>query len=83
MADAYYNDAPNAMLGNPVHSVVSIVFDVDDIRIIGSTTRGPTLLTLLTRTLVILRLVPGFSVSSNLTTKTVGVVGDGIWDFGQ
>ena len=78
MADAYYNDAPNAMLGNPVHSVVN--FDTDDIRIVGLD-EGSDALNLADEDLANITAGARVFVSSNLSSKTVGVVGDGIWDW--
>lgn len=78
MADAYYNEAPNGFLGNPIHSTTDL--DTDDIRIFGYD-EGSDALNLADEDLNDITTAARVFVSANLTTKTVGVVGDGIWDF--
>ncbi len=77
MADAYYNDTPNAFLGNPVHNTVDL--DTDDVRcwLYDETADA--------RNLAdedIANIIAGARIaeSTNLASKTVGVVGDGIFD---
>lgn len=77
MADAYYTAFPNAMLGNPVHSVVD--FDTDDIRLILRD-EGADALNLADEDLADIAGGAQIAVSANLSSKTVGVVGAGIFD---
>ncbi len=77
MADQYYNDTPNAFLGNPVHNTVDL--DTDDVRcwLYDETADA--------RNLAdedIANIIAGARIaeSTNLASKTVGVVGDGIFD---
>ncbi len=77
MADAYYNDTPNAFLGNPVHSTVDL--DTDDVRcwLYDETADARNL-----ADADIADIVAGARIaeSTNLANKDVGVVGDGIFD---
>jgi hypothetical protein len=78
MADAYYNDAPNNFLGNGVHGQTDL--DTDDIRI-GLRDEGAVALSLAHEDHA--DVVGGFVTngeSVNLSSKTVGTVGDGIFD---
>lgn len=77
MADAYYTAFPNALLGNPIHSVVD--FDTDDIRIILYD-EGADALNLADQDLADIVAGARIAVSANLTSKTVGSVGPGIFD---
>ncbi len=77
MVDAYYNDAPNNLLGNGVHGNTDL--DTDDIRIIlYDETDDPRNLADVDRADIIAG--AQHATSANLTTKTVGGVGDGIFD---
>ncbi len=77
MADAYYNDTPNAFLGNPVHNTVDL--DTDDVRcwLYDETADARNL-----ADQDIADVIAGARIaeSTNLASKTVGVVGDGIFD---
>ena len=77
MVDAYYNDAGNNWLGNGVHGNTDL--DTDDIRIVlydeGADARN-------LADADIADIIAGaqIQISANLTSKTVGSVGDGIFD---
>jgi hypothetical protein len=77
MADAYYNDAGNNFLGNGVHGNTDL--DTDDIRIIlydeGADARN-----LADADKADILTAARIDESANLTAKTVGSVGDGIFD---
>ncbi len=77
MADAYYNDTPNAFLGNPVHNTVDL--DTDDVRcwLYDETADARNLADANYG-----NILAGARIaeSTNLASKTVGVVGDGIFD---
>ncbi len=77
MADAYYTAFANALLGNPVHSIVD--FDTDDIRIILYD-EGADALNLADQDLADILAGARIATSANLTSKTVGSVGAGIFD---
>lgn len=77
MADAYYSDTPNSFLGNPVHSRSDL--DTDDIRcwLYDETADARNL-----ADQDFADIIAGarIAVSTDLATKTVGVVADGIFD---
>lgn len=77
MADAYYNDFGSNLLGNGVHGNTDL--DTDDIRMIlydeGADARN-----LADQDLADILSAARIAVSPNLTSKTVGSVGDGIFD---
>ena len=77
MADQYYNDTPNAFLGNPAHNTADL--DTDDIRcwLYDETADARDL-----ANEDIADILAGARIaeSTNLASKTVGVVGDGIFD---
>lgn len=77
MADAYYNDAPNNFLGNGIHGQTDL--DTDDIRIVLYD-EGADPLNLADEDLADIMAGARIAVSANLTSKTVGSVGDGIFD---
>ena len=77
MADAYYNDAPNNFLGNGVHGQTDL--DTDDIRIILYD-EGADALNLADEDQADILAGARIDVSANLTSKTVGVVADGVFD---
>lgn len=77
MADAFYTDFPNAMLGNPVHSVVDL--DTDDIRVILRD-EGADALNLADQDLADIIAGARIAVSANLSSKTVGTVAAGVFD---
>lgn len=76
MADQYYNDAGNNWLGNGVHGNTDL--DTDDIRIMlydeGTVARN------LTHQDMTDTVAAEVQESADLTSKTVGGVGDGIFD---
>lgn len=78
MADAYYNDFPNALLGNGVHGAIDL--DTDDIRM-WLYDEGADARNLADQDIADILAGARIAVSPNLTSKTVGSVGDGIWDF--
>lgn len=77
MADAYYNDAPNNLLGNGVHGQTDM--DTDDIRILlydeGADARN-----LADADRADILGGAQIQLSANLAGKTVGTVADGIFD---
>lgn len=77
MADAYYNDFGNNLLGNGVHGQTDL--DTDDIRIVlydeGADARN-----LADQDLADILTAARIAVSANLTSKTVGTVADGVFD---
>ena len=77
MADAYYNDAPNNFLGNGVQGQTDM--DTDDIRVIlydeGADARN-----LADDALDDIIAGARIDTSTDLAGKTVGTVGDGIFD---
>jgi len=79
MADAYYNDFGNNILGNGVHGNTDL--DTDDIRAILRD-EGAVALSLAhqDRADITAGIV---QESANLTSKTVGTVADGIFDHGD
>ena len=77
MASAYYNDFPNNLLGNGVHGTTDL--DTDDIRLILYD-EGADALNLADADLADILSAARISTSANLTSKTVGTVGDGIFD---
>lgn len=77
MADAYYNDAPNNFLGNGVHGNTDL--DTDDIRIVLYD-EGADALDLADEDLADITAGARIAVSADLSSKTVGSVGDGIFD---
>lgn len=78
MANAYYNDFPNALLGNGVHGAIDL--DTDDIRM-WLYDEGADARNLADQDIADILAGARIAVSPNLTSKTVGSVGDGIWDF--
>lgn len=77
MADAFYNDFPNALMGNGVHGAIDL--DTDDIRVILRD-EGADALNLADEDLADITAGARIAVSSNLSSKTVGVVADGVFD---
>lgn len=77
MADAYYNDFGSNLLGNGVHGQTDL--DTDDIRIILYD-EGADALNLTDADLADIATAARIAVSPDLTSKTVGSVGDGIFD---
>lgn len=77
MANAYYNDFSNNLMGNGVHGNTDL--DTDDIRMIlydeGADARN-----LADADLADIIAGARIDTSPNLTSKTVGSVGDGIFD---
>jgi hypothetical protein len=77
MADAYFNDAPNNLLGNGVHGQTDL--DTDDIRMFlydeGADARN-------LADQDVADIIAGARIASspNLTSKTVGTVADGVFD---
>lgn len=77
MANAYYNDFGNNLLGNGVHGQTDL--DTDDIRIVLYD-EGADALNLADVDLADILAGARIAVSANLSSKTVGSVGDGIFD---
>lgn len=77
MVDAYYNDFGNNLLGNGVHGSTDL--DTDDIRIILYD-EGADALNLADQDLADILTAARVATSANLTSKTVGTVGAGIFD---
>ena len=77
MPDAYYNDTPNSFLGNPVHNRVDL--DTDDIRCFLYD-EGTDALNLADEDVADVIAGARVAESTDLGSKTVGVVGDGIFD---
>ncbi len=77
MADAYYDDFPNALLGNPVHNRPDL--DTDDIRCFLYD-EGADALNLADEDVADIIAGARIAESTDLASKTVGVVGDGIFD---
>ncbi len=77
MPDAYYNDFPNALMGNPVHNRVDL--DTDDIRCFLYD-EGADALNLADEDVADIIAGARIAESTDLGSKTVGVVGDGIFD---
>jgi len=77
MADAYYNDFPNALLGNGVQGAIDL--DTDDIRMFLYD-EGADALNLADT--VVSDVIAGARIASstNLASKTVGTVADGVFD---
>jgi hypothetical protein len=77
MASQFYNDFIDAEFGAPIHSVIDL--NTDDIREIlideGTDAFNPA-----DQDLADITGGARVSVSANLTSKTVGVVGDGVFD---
>ncbi len=77
MADAYYNDAPNAFLGNGVQGAIDL--DTDDIRMILYD-EGADALDLANTVISDILAGARIASSANLASKTVGTVAAGIFD---
>ena len=77
MADAYYDDFPNALLGNGVHSRPDL--DTDDIRCFLYD-EGADALNLADQDVADIIAGARIAESTDLGSKTVGSVGDGIFD---
>ncbi len=77
MADQYYNDTPNSFLGNPVHNRADL--DTDDIRcwLYDETADARNLAD---EDFFDIAAAARIAESTNLASKTVGTVGDGIFD---
>lgn len=77
MADAFYTNFPNAMLGNGVHGAIDL--DTDDIRAILRD-EGADALNIADQDLADITAGARIATSTNLASKTVGTVGAGIFD---
>lgn len=77
MADAYYDNFPTNLLGNGVHGNTDL--DTDDIRIILYD-EGTDALNLADQDLADITAGARIATSTNLSSKTVGSVGEGIFD---
>ena len=77
MASQFYNDFMDAEFGAPIHSVIDL--DTDDIRHILRD-EGADAFNAADQDLADITAGARISVSANLTSKTVGVVGDGVFD---
>ena len=77
MADAYYTDFANAILGNGVHGTPDL--DTDDIRAILRD-EGADALNLADQDLADITAGARIATSANLSSKTVGTVGAGVFD---
>lgn len=80
MADAYYTQYPNSLLGVSVHSFADL--DTDDIRQILRD-EGADALNLADQDLADITAGARISTSANLSSKTVGVVAAGVFDHGD
>lgn len=78
MADALYDDARNALMGNGTH--VNLDLDTQDIRIVLYD-EGADALNLADVDLADIIAGARIAVSANLTSKTVGSVSTGTWDW--
>ena len=77
MTTQFYNDFIDAEFGNPVHAVIDL--DTDNIRH-QLTDEGVSAFNAANQDLA--DIVAGLiSESANLSSTTVGVVGDGVWDY--
>ncbi len=79
MPDQYYNDFGNLLLGNPVHNRADL--DTDDIRVFLYD-EGTDPLDLADQDVADITAGARIAESANLTSKSVGSVGDGIFDHG-
>ena len=77
MASSFYNDFMDSEFGAPIHSVVDL--NTDDIRVILYD-EGADALNLADQDLADIVAGARIAVSANLTSKTVGTVGDGVFD---
>ena len=77
MADAYYTDFPNNLLGNGVHGNTDL--DTDDIRMILYD-EGADALNLADQDLADIVAGARIATSTNLASKTVGTVAPGVFD---
>ena len=77
MADQYYNDTPNSWLGNPVHNRADL--DTDDIRC-WLYDEGADARNLADEDYADIVAGARIAESTDLASKTVGSVGDGIFD---
>ena len=77
MADQYYNDTPNLLLGNPVHNRADL--DTDDIRC-WLYDEGADARDVADQDFADILAGAKIAESTDLASKTVGVVADGIFD---
>jgi hypothetical protein len=77
VASSFYNDFMDGEFGAPIHSVVDL--NTDDIRIVLYD-EGTDALNLADQDLADITAGARIAVSANLTSKTVGTVGDGVFD---
>lgn len=77
MADAFYTNFPNSMLGNGVHGTTDL--DTDDIRMILYD-EGADALNLADQDLADIVAGARIATSTNLASKTVGSVAAGVFD---
>lgn len=77
MASQFYNDFMDAEFGAPIHTVIDL--NTDDIRIVGHD-EGADAFNPADQDLADITAGARIFVSANLTSKTVGVVGDGVFD---
>lgn len=77
MASSFYNDFMDSEFGAPIHSVIDL--NTDDIRVVLRD-EGADALNLADQDLADISAGARIAVSVNLTSKTVGVVGDGVFD---